>query len=163
MIITGLIKFTIGLIGLLLTFVYFIVAVANKNKREKFKTAAKVFFSTAAFVIIISVIEFLVYPSNSKSSEIILEAYREAPIGGIWLALYEDKTWELGNSSREVRIKGQYQISGDTLIIIADQENEINADVKRTFVIDRERLIETTKTGIHSLEILTNKINENGL
>lgn len=164
MIITSLIKFGIGFIGILLTIIYGIIALANKNKREKFKTAAMIFFSTAGLLIVISVIEFLVYSLDNKTNDIILEAYREAPIGGIWLALYENKTWELGNSSREISSTGNYQISGDTITLISEQGNKETTDFQTTsFVIDQQRLIETTNSGIHVLEIRTNKINENGL
>jgi len=41
----------------------------------------------------------------------------EAAIGGIWLGLYVDYTWELGNSSREVDETGIFVVKGDTLIL----------------------------------------------
>ncbi|MEM9671633.1 MAG: hypothetical protein ACFB15_28450 [Cyclobacteriaceae bacterium] len=163
MVVVSLIKFAIGLVGLLLTFIYLIVAVVNKHKRGKLKTAAVVFFSTAGLLIAISIIEFFVYSSNEEPRGVVIKAYREAPIGGVWLALYEDSTWELRNSSREIRAKGEYQITGDTVTMIAEEGYGIANDVAEiSFLIKKKRLIETSKSGINILEIRINNIDKQG-
>ncbi|WP_157963281.1 hypothetical protein [Algoriphagus litoralis] len=90
-----------------------------------------------------------------------MSAYREAPIGGIWLAIYTDQTWEIGNSSREITANGTYEIKSDTLILTAAQGTSIIGEIDQTsFIIQSESLIEINNSGILSLEIILNNMKE---
>jgi hypothetical protein len=164
MFITGLIKFIIGLVGVIGTLIFLLLSAFKRTKQGKSRLAGITFFSTAVLIVIISIIEFQVYPTNSKTDQLLLTAYREAPLGGIWLAIYDDRTWELGYSSREITASGTYQLKSDTLILTAANGTTIIGQTERTsFVIESNRLMEVKNSGIRSLEIMVNKMNENGL
>lgn len=131
----------------------------KRTKSGKLRLAGIVFFSTVGLILIITVIEFQVYPNNPKADQLIMSAYREAPIGGIWLAIYTDQTWEIGNSSREITANGTYEIKSDTLILTAAQGTSIIGETEKTsFIIESESLIEVNNSGIKSLKIMENKL-----
>lgn len=164
MIISGLIKFFIGFIGVLGTLLFLILALLNRNKKGKLKIAGLTFIISVAIIVLITLVEFLIYPVNPKTEQLILTAYREAPLGGIWLALYDDETWELGYSSREITSKGTYKFHNDTLTIFAQEGQKIVKEIEQTsFTFDSGKLVEIQNSGIKVLEIQINKMNENGL
>lgn len=159
MFITGLIKFFIGFAGLLLTFIFLGRALIKRRKRNSLKYAAINFFSTAIIILVITVVEFLLYPTNPKTDKLLLTAYREAPLGGIWLALYTDQTWELGYSSREITATGTFALSGDTLSIKSKDGSRIIGEIEETmFLIHQNNLVELKNSGIKSLEIKINNL-----
>ncbi len=164
MFITGLMKFLIGLVGVIGTLILLVLSTFKRTKKGKIRLAGITFFSTAGLIVIITIIEFQVYPINSKTDQLLLTAYREAPFGGIWLAIYDDRTWELGYSSREITASGRYQLQADTLILTAANGTTIIGQTEQTsFVIEPRRLIEVGNSGIRWLEIMINEMNENGL
>lgn len=159
MFITGLIKFLLGLVGILATFVFLAIALFSKNKKGKIRTAGITFFTTATILILITIVEFLIFPINPKTEQIVLTAYREAPIGGIWLTLYNDNTWEMGYSSREISSNGTYIFENDTLTIYATSEEGIINNLKKTsFTFNSNKLIEIENSGIRMLEIKIDKM-----
>ncbi len=161
MFLTGLIKLLIGLAGLTSTFILLFLSAFKRTRSGKLRLAGIVFFSTVGLILIITVIEFQVYPKNPKADQLIMSAYREAPIGGIWLAIYTDQTWEIGNSSREITANGTYEIKSDTLILTAAQGTSIIGEIDQTsFIIQSESLIEINNSGILSLEIILNNMKE---
>jgi hypothetical protein len=117
-----------------------------------------------AVITLILIQETILYPPNPKIDQLILSAYREAPIGGIWLGVYEDRTWQLGYSSVEITSEGTYQLAGDTLTLIANEGTTVIGESERTsFLIETKYLVEVENSGIRSLEIQRNKLEMNGL
>jgi hypothetical protein len=157
----GLLKFLIGLVGIFTSFVFLVLWVIKRTRRNKLRNAALTFLVTFILIIAISVLEFLRYPSNSKLNQLVLSAYREAPLGAFWLGVYDDLTWELGNSSREIEIRGTYTISGDTLYLTTSKGMVFyNGNAQNVFVISGDNLIEVENSGIRGLEISLNKLTE---
>lgn len=147
-----LLKAVVGLGGLFLTFWYLIVYIFKKD-RSQLRRAGVTFFTTVGVIILISVVEFLFIFSNTEkdNKNVVLVAAREAPLGGIELKLYNDRSFELGNL-RKVKRAGTYSISGDTLTIA-------NSDsVIASFLIEEKELVEIQNTGIHSLDIHENNL-----
>ncbi len=100
------------------------------------------------------------HPTNSKLDQLVLTAHREAPIGAYWLGVYDDLTWELGNSSREIEVSGTYEISGDTLHLKTLGGTAFyNGATRNSFIIVGDDLMEVENTGIRGLEIKMNKLN----
>ena len=162
--IAGIIKFLIGLVGVLTTLVFLSLSLFKRTRRGKLKTAGITFFTTVATILIITAFEFLIYPPNRNKDKLVLTAFREAPLGAYWLGLYDDSTWELGNSSREIKVKGTFTINGDTLNFKTLGGTAFyNGDTKKRFLIQENDLIEIENTGIGGLKIGLNKINKNGL
>ena len=160
MFLTGLIKFFIGLAGVILTLVFLFIAIFKRTKKGLIRKAGITLFSSVMIIIVISVVEYFIYPINQKTDQLLLTAYREAPLGGIWLALYHDKTWELGFSSREITATGTYQINADTLYLTAMDDTIIIGEIDKTsFIIGEKTLIEIQNSGIRSLEIIINNMN----
>ncbi|WP_339754579.1 hypothetical protein [Algoriphagus aquimarinus] len=122
------------------------------------KIAAWTFFSTIGVILLIIIVDLFLFPINQKSDQLILSAYREAPLGGIWLALYDDQTWEIGYSSREITSSGNYFIRHDTLTLNAQSGKTILQDISKTsFIIDSKNLREIENSGIRALEIVFKK------
>jgi len=67
MLITGIIKFFIGLVGVVTCLILFVLSVFKRTRKNKLKLAIITLFSTAGLILIITVIEFQVYPVNPKS------------------------------------------------------------------------------------------------
>jgi hypothetical protein len=100
------------------------------------------------------------YPTNGKIDQLVLSGFREAPLGAYWLGVYNDSTWELGNSSREIEISGTYTIAGDTLHLKTLGGTAFyNGDTRNSFVIIGDDLMEVENTGIRGLKIGMNKLN----
>ena len=159
LLITGLLKFIIGLIGLLMTIAFLTLAAFNRNRKGKLQNAGVSFLVTIILILSIWGLEFLMYPTNSKLDKLVLSAYREAPIGAYWLGLYEDHTWQFGNSSREIEYSGTWVISGDTLHLNSLFDTAFyNGQTKNSFLIEKNNLIEIEDNGIHVLEIGINKL-----
>jgi hypothetical protein len=164
MFITGIVKFFVGLVGVIATLTFLLLSVFKRTRKGKLKLAIITFFSTVAVIVIITLVEFQLYPINQKTDKLLLTAYREAPLGGIWLALYNDSTWEIGFSSREITANGTYELKSDTLTLSATEGTTVvGQTIKTSFVVESDRLIEVENSGIKALEIKINKINENGL
>lgn len=164
MFITGIVKFFVGLVGVIASLTFLLLSVFKRTRKGKLKLAIISLFSTVAIIGIITLVEFQLYPTNKKTDKLLLTAYREAPIGGIWLALYNDSTWEIGFSSREITANGTYELHSDTLTLFAKEGTTVVGQTTKTsFVVELNRLIEVENSGIKALEIKINKINENGL
>ena len=159
MIVAGLIKFLIGFIGLTTTIIYLISFAFKRNSRS-LKKAGIVFGSTVTVIIVITLMELSLYPVNQKKDQLVLTAFREAPIGAYWLGLYSDSTWQMGNSSREIEIAGTYRIKGDTILLKATSEKGFyNGDTLNYFLIKGQDLVEMENTEIRGLKITMNKLN----
>lgn len=158
MFISGIIKFFIGVLGGLVSVIFLLISLFKRKKRGKLKIAAISFLGSILLILIVTLVELFLFPTNKKTDQLILVAYREAPIGGIWLGLYDDETWELGYSSREITSSGNYIIQHDTLTINAQSGKTILKDITETsFIIGSKNLLEIENSGIRSLEILMNK------
>ncbi len=162
MFLATLIKALIGLIGMVTSLIFLILSLFKKERKGKLKIAGTTFLSTIAIIVIITMIEFYSYPINPKSDEEVLTAFRETPLGGIWLALYRDQSWELGHSSREITSNGTYHIVGDTITLIASKGMTVIDEVGNTsFIIEEKDLVEIENSGIRSLKITSNKLMDN--
>ncbi|GAB3333225.1 hypothetical protein GCM10027429_13550 [Marivirga atlantica] len=156
---TGILKFIVGLIGLLFTLVFLIVLLFKKNKRPFLRNAGITFISTVIIILAITIVEFFIAPVNPKEDQLVLNAYRSAQLGGFWLGVYKDSTWEMGNSSREIGLKGTYNINGDTLILKVSNGGKFkNGKSENSLIITETALIEIESTGIKRLNINLNKI-----
>ncbi|RAI84847.1 hypothetical protein [Algoriphagus yeomjeoni] len=158
MFISGLIKLFVGIVGSLASLFFLITFIFSRHKKSKLKIAAWTFTSTVGVILLIITVDLFLFPINQKSDHLILSAYREAPLGGIWLALYDDQTWEMGYSSREITSSGNYTIRHDTLTLNAQSGKTILGEISKTsFIINSKNLTEIENSGIRSLEILMNK------
>nr|WKN38291.1 hypothetical protein K4G66_06195 [Tunicatimonas sp. TK19036] len=138
MIVAGLIKFLIGFIGLTTTIIYLISFAFKRNSRS-LKKAGIVFGSTVTVIIVITLMELSLYPVNQKKDQLVLTAFREAPIGAYWLGLY---------------------IKGDTILLKATSEKGFyNGDTLNYFLIKGQDLVEMENTEIRGLKITMNKLN----
>jgi hypothetical protein len=159
MFISGIVKIFVVLFGVIITLTFLLLRVFKRTRKGKLKLAIISLFSTAAIIGIITLVEFQLFPTNKKTDKLLLTAYREAPIGGIWLALYNDSTWEIGFSSREITENGTYILRSDTLTLFATEGTAVVGQTTKTsFVIESDRLIEVENSGIKALEIKINKI-----
>lgn len=159
MFIAGIFKFLLGLVGVLTTLVFLVLSLFKRTRKGKLQWAGITFFSTVVLIIIMTIIEFLIYPTNPKLDQLVLTAHREAPIGGYWLGLYDDSTWEFGNSSRELEINGTYTILEDTLNLTTTNGTTFyNGDTTNQFLIHPKDLLEVENTGIRGLKIGLNKL-----
>ncbi len=159
MLLFGLITLLVGLLGLVLTSIFIVLALFKRNAKNWKRVGISFFGTTALIIILILIQEVFLYPPNPKIERLVLSAYREAPIGGYWLGLYNDSTWELGNSPREIEVFGTYTIIRDTLNLVAS-EGEIfyNGTTTNTFLINEKELIEIENSGIKWLSIGMNKL-----
>jgi len=157
---TGLLKFFIGLIGVVGTIVFLVLSVFKRTRTGKLRYAGLTFLTTFILILAITGLEFLMYPTNGKQDQLVLTGFREAPLGAYWLGVYDDSTWELGNSSREIEVRGTYTISGDTLHLKTLGGTAFyNGDTRNSFVISGDDLIEVENSGIKGLKIGLNKLN----
>ena len=155
MFISGLIKLFVGILGSLASLFFLISSIFSRHKKGKLKIAAWTFTSTVGVILLIVIVDLFLFPINKKSDQLILSAYREAPLGGIWLALYDDQTWEMGYSSREITSSGNFTIRHDTLTLNAQSGQTILKDISKTsFIIDSKNLTEIENSGINYLEIV---------
>lgn len=158
MFISGLIKLFVGVLGSLASLFFLITGIFSRHKKDRLKMALWTFTSTVGVILLIVIVDLFLFPINKKSDQLILSAYREASLGGIWLALYDDQTWEMGYSSREITSTGNYTIKHDTLTLHAQSGKTILKDISNTsFIIDSKNLTEIENSGIRSLEIVYKK------
>lgn len=156
----GLFKFLIGLIGVFGTIIFVILSAFKRKRKSKLRYAGLTLVSTFALILLITVLEFLMYPKNGKLDQLVLTGFREAPLGAYWLGVYNDSTWELGNSSREIEVSGTYTISEDTLHLITLEGSAFyNWNTQNSFIISGDELIEVENSGIKGLKIGLNKLN----
>jgi hypothetical protein len=164
MLLFGLIILLVGTVGLIVTLTFAVIAIFKKNSKNWKRSGISLATTTVAVIALILIQETILYPPNPKIDQLILSAYREAPIGGIWLGVYEDRTWQLGYSSVEITSEGTYQLAGDTLTLIANEGTTVIGESERTsFLIETKYLVEVENFGIRSLEIQLNKLEMNGL
>lgn len=157
---TGLLKLLIGLIGIFGTIIFLVLSVFKRTRKGKLQYAGLTLLTSVIFILLITGFEFLMHPTNSKLDQLVLTAHREAPIGAYWLGVYNDSTWELGNSSREIEVSGTYTISGDTLHLKTLGGTAFyNGDARNSFVIIGDDLMEIENAGIRGLRIGMNKLN----
>jgi len=157
---TGLLKVLIGLIGVIGTIIFATLAIFKRTRKGKLQYAGLSLLTTFILILLITGFEFLMYPTNSKLDQLVLTAHREAPIGAYWLGVYNDSTWELGNSSREIEVSGTYTISGDTLHLKTLGGTAFyHGDTRNSFVIIGDDLMAVENTGIRGLKIGMNKLN----
>ena len=156
---TTLIILFILVIGLTLT-VFLLIRALIKNKKERWKQARISGLTTVVVVIILfTVQELVLYPTNPKLDKLVFVAHREAPIGAYWLGLYDDSTWDFGVSSREVEFSGTYQLNGDTIELTTfDELTFYKGETEKKFIIDQEDIWEVENSGIRGLEIKLNKL-----
>lgn len=142
-----------------MTLTFAVAAIVKKNLKNWKRSGISFLATVASVFILIFIQETIIYPPNPKSDQLILSAYREAPLGGIWLGVYNDQTWQLGNSSVEITSEGTYQLTGDTLTLTANEGTTIMGEFQRTsFIIKPKHLIEIKNSGIWSLEIQLNTL-----
>ena len=164
MLLFGFIILLTGTIGVLVTLFFAIVALIKRNSANWKSSGISLATTIVVIVSMIFVQETILYPPNPKIGQLVLSAYREAPIGGIWLGIYDDNTWQLGYSSKEITSEGTYRIFGDTLQLVANNGTTVIGDFNQTaFIIKAKSLIELNNSGIRSLEILQNKLDGQNL
>ncbi|CAD5279938.1 MULTISPECIES: hypothetical protein [unclassified Imperialibacter] len=164
MLLFGLVVLATGIVGLLISLTFASIAVFKKGAKNWRRSGIAFLTTLAVTLCLILVQELVIYPPNPKLERLILSAYREAPIGGIWLGIYDDNTWQLGYSSKEITSEGTYRFSGDTLLLVADNGAKVIGDFDQTaFIIKANQLVELNNSGIRSLEILQNRLNEKKL
>lgn len=160
----GLIILSAGILGIVVTLTFTLIAIFKRTPKNWRRSGISLLSSGIIVIILILIHEVILFPPNPKTEQLVLMAYREAPIGGIWLGVYNDQTWQLGYSSVEITSTGTYQIIGDTLTLIANKGTIIIGESERTsFVIEPKYLVEVKNSGIKSLEIQLNKLEKEGL
>lgn len=164
MLLFGIFTLFVGMIGLLVTLTFVTIAIFKKSPNSWKRSGISLAATILTTITLITIQETILFPPNPKIEKLILSAYREAPIGGIWLGVYDDQTWQLGYSSIEITAEGTYKINEDTLTLVADQGTTIIGDSERTsFLIKQKSLIEVENSGIRSLEIQINKLTKIGM
>jgi len=151
--IASIIVILIMAVGLILT-VIFLLSYLIKRRKARLRNAAISFASVLLSLSLLIVVEELFFSYNFEKKEEVLVASREAPIGGIVLKLYEDRTFEIGGF-REVKSAGTYELKSDTLFITAKQNGYFT---HTSFIIKKGYLEEVESTGIGFLEIHENKL-----
>jgi len=160
----GLIILFAGIIGIVVTLMFTLIAIFKRNSKKWRRAGISLVTSTVVIISLILVYETILYPPNPKIEQLVLFAYREAPLGGVWLGIYEDQTWQIGYSSVEITSEGSYLLNGDTLTLIASPGTTIIGESKRiSFIIDPKYLVEVKNSGIRFLEIKMNKLENDGL
>lgn len=155
----GLIILLTGIIGIIVTLTFAVIAIFKRNSKSWKRTGYSLLLSGAMVVSLILVHEEILFPPNPKIEKLVLSAYREAPLGGIWLGVYNDQTWELGYSSVDITSRGTYKLSNDTLTLIATEGTTVIGESELTsFLIKPKHLLEVENTGIKSLEIQLNNL-----
>lgn len=122
-----------------------------------------IYAAITTFLIIAIIKAALWYKSNQLNDGLILQASREAPIGGIWLGLYNDHHFNFGYFGLwdiDIEATGTYQIKGDTLLLKANRETENVIFKNLRFLILKGALMELPKdsSGIGYLEIWKNPL-----
>jgi len=157
--ITGLLKFLIGLVGILATLIFLVLSLFKKIRKGQLQNAGVTFLTSMVLILLITGLEFLMHPSNKRLDQLVLTGHREAPLGAYWLGVYNDGTWELGQSSREIVFSGHYTISGDTLRLKTRYGTAFgNGATSTDLVIHNDDLLEVKNTGIKALKIGVNKL-----
>ena len=160
----GLIILLAGILGIIVTLTFTVIAIIKRSSKNWRRAGFSLLSSGTIVIILILVHEVILFPPNPKVEQLVLTAYREAPIGGIWLGVYNDQTWQLGYSSVEITSEGTYQLVGDTLTLTAIEGTTVIGESERTsFIIEPRYLVEVKNSGIRSLEIQLNKLEKNGL
>lgn len=155
----SLIILLVGVVGIFVTLAFIIIAITKRKSKYWKKCIYSFLISGVVVILIILVHEVILFPPNPKLDDLVLSAYREAPIGGYWLGLYQDSTWEFGNSPRELDFNGTYTIHGDTLTLSNSPGSTFyNGKSSNQFLIQSENLIEIENTGIKGLKIGLNNI-----
>lgn len=156
---TSLFKFFIGLIGVVAVIILLILSAFKRTRKNKLWYAGISFLSTFILILAVTGLEFLMFPTNEKQDQLVLTGFREAPLGAYWLGVYNDSTWELGNSSREIEVRGTYTFSGDTLYLKTLGGTAFyNGSTRNSFVISGDDLVEVDNSGIKGLKIGLNKL-----
>lgn len=141
-------KFLIALFGVTTSIALLVIGLV-KGDKSRFKHAF--YFLTATFIsqLVLTGLEFLYYSNKTgKEKQILISAAREAPIGGIWLKLYDDESYSLTNDPRSEGSKGTYTIKNDTLTLF------ISDTIRTSFIIKEKSLTEIESTGIGGLSIV---------
>lgn len=155
----GLILLFAAILGIIATLIFTLIAISRRTSKSWAWSGYSFFMSSSIVIMLILIHELILFPPNPKTDQLVLTAYREAPIGGVWLGLYDDQIWQLGYSSVEITSAGKYQITGDTLTLYADEGTTIIGEVERTsFIIKSKSLVEIKNSGIRFLEIELNKV-----
>ncbi|GAB4010597.1 hypothetical protein GCM10028808_21970 [Spirosoma migulaei] len=128
------------------------------------KTVSKIVLILAVIIILFFSILAMFEPPLPRSG-LVFEAHRESSPGGIWLGLYDDKRFEMGNSRGDANCEGYYTFKSDTLTLRADKGIINKKNLRKvSFLLQEDFLVETPKTsGISFLEVrvnhLKNKVN----
>jgi hypothetical protein len=89
-------------------------------------------------------------------------AWREAPIGGIWLKLFENDKFQLGYLPNDKVLDGNYRIKGDTLFLEGDKPiGLLNESNKISFLIKKKQLFKIGGNNIAALKISMNETKKN--
>lgn len=160
----GLLKVLTAIVGTVVTLAFLLSSIFRGKRAVMLRMSGVTFSLTIAAILILTGIEFMLYPENQKLDQIVLSAHRQAPIGAIWLGLYSDSTWEIGNSPREINTRGIYSIHGDSLELKTLSGTEFyKGDSVKWFVFQDDDLVEVKNTGIRSLRIYVNKLSSNSI
>ena len=151
-----LIKILVVLIGILLILRHVALGLFHNNNLH-LKKGGRILLIVIGFLLITSGIEFLL--TKFRNRGLVMYAWREAPIGGIWLRLYNDDKFKLGHLPESVAIAGSYKIKGDTLFLEGNKPIELlNSASKTSFIITKNRLLEINSTKIGALDISKNEL-----
>ncbi|MBC3540722.1 hypothetical protein ACFSC6_12600 [Rufibacter sediminis] len=136
----------------------FLLGYLLKRVKSRARNAAVSFLVAVVALSSFLLIEELFFSYNTEDKEEVLVAHREAPIGGILLKLYADRTFELGGF-RKVETTGTFEVKQDTLFITSTNNPKVsNQFNSRSFLIKENHLEETTDTGIGILAIHKNSL-----
>lgn len=149
----------VGVLGIFVTLVFIIIAIIKQKSKYWKKSIFSFLISGVVVILLILIHEVILFPPNPRLEDLVLTAYRKAPIGGYWLGLYKDSTWKFGNSSREIEFEGTFEIYGDTLFLNTSPGSTFyNGKSSNQFIIHTENLVEIDNTGIKGLKITLDKI-----
>lgn len=99
---TGLLKILIGVVGVIGAIIFAALALFKRTRKGKLQYARLTLLTTFIFILLITGYEFLKYPANSKLDQLVLMAYREAPLGTYWLGVYSDSQQSINSFVCEV-------------------------------------------------------------
>ncbi|WP_187262662.1 hypothetical protein [Pontibacter beigongshangensis] len=143
--------------GFVLTFI-FLVVFLRKKKLARLLHATLTILATTFLFYILNWEELTQRDFNRAKKKVVLTASREKLIGGVFLALYEDGTYELGNLRRVVTA-GVFCVKADSLFLITTDTTHLpGASSKTSFIINKEELVEIQNTGIERLEVHENRL-----
>ena len=90
-----------------------------------------------------------------EEDTILLHAFREAPIGGEFIRLYDSSSFEYGPTRTKEISKGNYVVKNDSLILTYSIKH--HEEVPELFLFQNNHLIPIDKQ-VAGLEVIVNKV-----